>query len=84
LLFLVPEIGKKTFKSDCSIFFSANAFLLKEKGSEHSSDPEFPSALATQYSKERGRAYLPGSEWDREFPRRYGRYAHLDYDCLST
>ncbi len=35
--------------------------------------PEFPYACAIQYRQVRGRTLLPGSGWDRVFPRRYGR-----------
>ena len=36
-------------------------------------EPDFPEALALQYSLERWRAYLPCSGWVREWPRRCGR-----------
>ncbi len=36
---------------------------------------EFPYACAIQYRQVRGRTLLPGSGWDRVFPRRYGRLA---------
>ena len=51
--------------------------LQKRKLSEHSSDPEFPRALAPQYNKERGKAYLLCSRWVQELLFRYGRYAHI-------
>ncbi len=44
---------------------------------ELGSDPCFPRARASEYSTERGRAYLLSSERVQESPRRYGRQARL-------
>ena len=44
---------------------------------EHGSDPRFPRARASEYSTERGQAYLLSSEWVQELPCRYGRHIRL-------
>ena len=44
---------------------------------EHGSDPCFPRARASEYSTERGQAYLLSSEWVQELPCRYGRHIRL-------
>ena len=44
---------------------------------EHGSDPQFPRARASEYSAERGQAYLLSSEWVQEFPCCYGRHARF-------
>lgn len=46
--------------------------------SEYGSDLHFPRARASEYSAERGRAYLLSSERDQELPRRYGRHARIE------
>ena len=37
----------------------------------------FPYARAVQYRQRRRRTLLPGSEWDRVLPRRYGRHTEI-------
>lgn len=44
---------------------------------EHGSDLHFPRARASEYSAERGQAYLLSSEWVQEFPCRSGRHARF-------
>ena len=44
---------------------------------EHGSDLQFPRARASEYSAERGQAYLLSSEWVQEFPCRSGRHARF-------
>ena len=44
---------------------------------EHGSDLQFPRARASEYSAERGQAYLLSSEWVQEFPCRSGRHARI-------
>ena len=51
--------------------------LTKIKLGEHGSDPYFPRARASEYSTERGQAYLLSSERVQEFPCRYGRHARF-------
>ena len=72
-------IGQSQTKARCEKFALFNVLLKlqKRKLSEHSSDPEFPRALAPQYNKERGKAYLLCSRWVQELLFRYGRYAHI-------
>jgi hypothetical protein len=51
--------------------------LTKIRLGEHGSDPYFPRARASEYSTERGQAYLLSSERVQEFPCRYGRHARI-------
>ncbi len=43
---------------------------------------EFPYACAVQYRQVRGRTLLPGSGWDRVFPRRYGRLTEFWHNLV--
>lgn len=55
-----------------------NIIHAKIKFSEYGSDPCFPRARASEYSMERGQAYLLSSERVQELPCRSGRHIRFE------